>query len=72
MKSSIPRVDPDDTNLKADIFTLGPCIHFIMEIYLPFPELDHWKDQVEIVRRFETGHFSVLGELFNGDVIRKC
>ena len=72
VKSSMPRSDPNDANWKTDIFALGSAIYFMMKGHPPFPELNPWKDKLEIVSRFMTGQFSALDEVPGGDVVKKC
>ncbi|KAL5323491.1 hypothetical protein ACEPPN_008028 [Leptodophora sp. 'Broadleaf-Isolate-01'] len=72
VKSSMPRSDPNDANWKTDIFALGSAIYFIMKGHPPFPELDSWKDELEIVSRFRNRQFPPLDEVPGGDVVKKC
>jgi hypothetical protein len=66
----MPRSDPNDVNRKTDIFALGSTIYFMIKVIPPFPELDPWKDKLEIVSRFKGGQFSALDEVLGGDVVR--
>ncbi|MCJ1473155.1 hypothetical protein MMC13_001806 [Lambiella insularis] len=72
IKSSMPRSDPNDANQKTDIFALGSAIYFMMKDHPPFPELDPWKDTLEIVSRFKAGRFPALDEELCGEVVQKC
>lgn len=72
VKSSMPRSDPNDADQKTDIFALGSAIYFIMKGHPPFPELDSWKDKLEIVARFKTKQFPDLDDVRGGDVVKKC
>jgi serine/threonine protein kinase len=68
----MPRSDPNDANQKTDIFALGSAIYFMLKGHPPFPELDSWKDKLEIVSRFKTKQFPALDDVRGGDVVKKC
>jgi serine/threonine protein kinase len=72
VKSSMPRSDANDANQKTDIFALGSAIYFMLKGHPPFPELDSWKDKLEIVSRFKTKYFPALDDVQGGDVVKKC
>ena len=72
VKSSMPRLDPNDANQKTDIFALGSAIYFMLKSHVPFPELDTWNDRSEIEGRFKTGHFPDLDQMPGGHVVKKC
>ncbi|PVH79411.1 kinase-like protein [Cadophora sp. DSE1049] len=56
----------------TDIFALGSAIYFIIKGHPPFPELDPWKDELEIVSRFKERQFYALNWVPGGDVVKKC
>jgi len=65
----MPRSDPNNANQKTNIFALGSAIYFIIKGHPPFPELDSWKDTLEIVSRFKTGQFPALNKELGGEVV---
>jgi len=72
VRLSMPRSDPDDANQETDIFALGSAIYFMLKGYLPFPELDSWRDRLEIVSRFKAKQFPALDNVQGGNVVKKC
>jgi serine/threonine protein kinase len=66
------QLDPNDANQKTDIFALGSTIYFIMKSHPPFPDLDSWKDKLEIANRFKTLQLPTLDNVLGGDVVEKC
>lgn len=58
-KSYMPRHHGDYACVKTDLFALGSAIYFIMTGHEPFPELDSFDDDEEILSRFENGVFPV-------------
>jgi serine/threonine protein kinase len=72
VKSLMPWSDANNANQKTDIFALGSAIYFLLKGHLPFPDLDSWKDKLEIVSRFKTKHFPALHDVQGSDVVKKC
>lgn len=68
----MPRSDANDANQKTDLFALGSTIYFMLKGHPPFPELDSWKDRLEIVSRFMTKQFPALDNVRGGDLVKKC
>ncbi|KAF1844396.1 kinase-like protein [Cucurbitaria berberidis CBS 394.84] len=54
-----PRNDPDDANVKTDLFALGCTIYYIMTSHAVFPDIidgeDDWQETIE--RRFRSMQF---------------
>ena len=67
----MPRLDTNNANQKTDIFALGLVIYFMLKGYLPFPELDSWKDKLEIISQFKTKYFPALDNMQGNDVVKK-
>jgi hypothetical protein len=72
VKLSIPRSDTNNPNQKTNLFALRSAIYFVLSGYLPFPELDSWKDKLEIVSQFKTKQFPVLNNVRGSDIVKKC
>lgn len=53
-KSFIPRADSDHADW-TEIFALGSVFYYIMEGYKPYPDLDPYSDEEQIVERFTSG-----------------
>lgn len=49
IKSFMPRSDPEHADHKTDIFALGSAIYHIVKGHEPFPELDPFEDELQIV-----------------------
>ena len=71
-KSFMPRKDSDHADWKTEIFALGSTLYYIMEGHEPYPELDSFHDEEEIVERFSKGQFSEIDCPSMNRVLHKC
>jgi len=71
-KSSMPRGDSDHADWRTDIFALGSAFYYIMEGHEPYPDLDPYRDEEQIVERFTSGQFPEIGCSSMNRVIHKC
>ncbi len=74
IKSFMPRanLDLDHADWKTEIFALGSAFYYIMEGNEPFPNLDPFNDEDEIVERFKSGQFPELEFPLMNRVVHKC
>lgn len=74
IKSFMPRADLnlDHADWKTEIFALGSAFYYIMEGNEPFPDLDSYHDEDEIMERFKSGQFPDLEFSLMNKVIHKC
>ena len=72
-KSYMPRAYPDTSDYKMDLFALASVFYYMLESHEPYPELDSWKDQEEIVRKFSSGQFPRIERSEKMDIVaQKC
>lgn len=70
-KSFMPRADSEYADLKTDIFALGSALYHVMEGHDPFPDLDCFLDEEQVVKKFRSGQFPELGFLPMKDIVHK-
>jgi serine/threonine protein kinase len=56
-KAYLPRKPADHASIKTDLFALGSTLFFIIMGHEVFSDLDGFKDEDEIARRFSAGEF---------------
>ncbi len=44
----------------------------MMKGHPPFPELDSWKDKLEIGSQFKMVQFLALDDMLGSDIVKKC
>ena len=71
-KSFMPRVDCNHADWKTEIFALGSAFYYIMEGHEPFPELDPYYDEEQIVRKFLSSQYPEMECSLMNCVIHKC
>ena len=72
IKSSMPRTDPDFADRTTDIFALGSTFYYITQGHDPFPELDPFHHEEQIVARFRAHQFPETGSQLMNRVVHKC
>lgn len=72
IKSSMPRADPNHADRLTDIFALGSAFYYITQGHEPFPDLDSFRDEEQIVARFASHQFPQTRPQIMNRVIHKC
>lgn len=70
-KGYLPRKSADHASIRIDLFALGSTLFFIMMGHEVFPDLDGFKDEDEITRRFSAGEFP-LDPHICASITEKC
>lgn len=72
IKSRWPLAGEDEHSVATDLFALGTAMYQILHGHEPFPELDAYHHDEEILRRFGSLELPDLPTTALGGAIRKC